>query len=391
VRKTRYVGLAQHKNPHQILRVDDEDTAAPGGDVHHALLQALSQSLAEGAACLTLQDHNKGLFSAGLAQAMISQARQRGCKVVVDPALIKDFGRYRGAGLLAPNRYEAQLATGIEISDEDSLALAARKIAETTNAEFVVITLDRQGSFLFRSQADRGEIIPAEPHEVADGTGAGDAVTATLSVSMSAGCSPAQAVALGNIAGGLEVEHFGVAAITKDQIARELRHIAGVRRPKILTPAELAEKIASVRQAPSKIVFTNGCFDLLHMGHVQYLIQARQCGTHLVVAINSDQSVAKVKGPSRPIVSQDERAGMLAALECVDYVTIFDEETPLALLELLRPDILVKGGSTDVIVGREFVESYGGLVRRLDLVQGRSTTETINKIVETHDADSGGM
>jgi len=156
-----------------------------------------------------------------------------------------------------------------------------------------------------------------------------------------------------------------------------------------MTREQLAREVASLRQASGTVVFTNGCFDLLHMGHVQYLIQARQCGTRLIVAINSDKSVAKVKGPTRPIVSQDERAAMLAALECVDYVTIFDEETPEALLELLRPGVLVKGGSTDIIVGQEFVESYGGRVQRLDLVQGRSTTETINKIVETHDTDSG--
>ena len=390
VRKTRYVGLAQHKNPHQILRVDDEDAAPLPADVRDALLNALSEGLA-GGACLTLQDHNKGLFSAGLAGDMIGQARQQGCKVIVDPALIEDFSRYRGATLLAPNRYEAQLATGVKISDEGSLAQAAGKIAETTDAEFVVITLDRQGSFLYRSEVGKGEIIPAEPHEVADGTGAGDAVTATLSVSISAGCNPGQAVELGNIAGGLEVEHFGVAAITREQIARELRGPGGARRSKIMTREQLAREVASLRQASGTVVFTNGCFDLLHMGHVQYLIQARQCGTRLIVAINSDKSVAKVKGPTRPIVSQDERAAMLAALECVDYVTIFDEETPEALLELLRPGVLVKGGSTDIIVGQEFVESYGGRVQRLDLVQGRSTTETINKIMETHDTDSGGL
>jgi len=314
VRKTRYVGLAQHKNPHQILRVDDEDAAPLPADVRDALLNALSEGLA-GGACLTLQDHNKGLFSAGLAGDMIGQARQQGCKVIVDPALIEDFSRYRGATLLAPNRYSSKISADI----------AARHCLLPTDMKLSWL---RASKYLTKVRSPRLRVKSPKP----------------------------------------PTRSSWSSLMTREQLARE---------------------VASLRQASGTVVFTNGCFDLLHMGHVQYLIQARQCGTRLIVAINSDKSVAKVKGPTRPIVSQDERAAMLAALECVDYVTIFDEETPEALLELLRPGVLVKGGSTDIIVGQEFVESYGGRVQRLDLVQGRSTTETINKIVETHDTDSG--
>ncbi len=388
VRKTRYVGLAQHKNPHQILRVDDENKADFEADIHKKLLSTFTQKISAGD-CVVIQDHNKGVLAGGSTAAMIDVAKQLGCKVVVDPALIKDYSRYRGATLLSPNRYEAQLATGVEISGPDSLAQACAKIVEITDAEFVVITLDREGSFLYRKDNSAGGMIPAVPHEVADGTGAGDAVISMLALAVSAECEPEKAVMLANVAGGLEVERFGVMPISREEIRDELRKMIGLRRSKVIARDKLALELARLRRAGATVVFTNGCFDLMHMGHVQYLQQARQQGSCLVVAINSDASVQKLKGPLRPIINQDERAKMLAALECIDYVTIFDEETPEALLEILRPEILVKGGSTDVIVGQGFVESYGGQVRRLDLVQGRSTTDIINRIIETHDNSTG--
>ncbi len=392
VLKTRYVGLAQHKNPHQILRVDDENVSPLDPASQQTLLAAVKAKLADGA-CVTIQDHNKGLLSGDLAVEIISAARKKGCPVVVDPALIDDYSRYRGATILAPNRYEAQRATGIKINDSASLKKAAAKIAKITEAETVIITLDREGSFLYQRAAKGkgviGEIIPAAAHEVADGTGAGDAVTSMLSIATGSGCESDKAVALANVAGGLEVEFFGVVAITREQIIEELRRVVGLRRSKIMTRERLAEELTRRRRSGANVVFTNGCFDLLHMGHVQYLQQARQLGTCLVLAINSDDSIRRLKGPQRPILCQDERAQMLAALECIDYVTVFDEDTPEALLELFKPDILVKGGSTDVIVGQEFVESYGGKVSLLELVQGRSTTNIINNIIEMHDKKTG--
>jgi D-beta-D-heptose 7-phosphate kinase/D-beta-D-heptose 1-phosphate adenosyltransferase len=161
----------------------------------------------------------------------------------------------------------------------------------------------------------------------------------------------------------------------------ELRLMIGLRGSKVLDRRALAKEISHRRAKGERVVFTNGCFDLLHMGHVTYLQQARELGHCLVVAINSDDSVRRLKGPARPIIGQAERASMLAALECVDYVTVFDEDTPIPLLQALRPDILVKGGTTDVVVGRELVESYGGRVQTLQAVDGLSTTEIINRIV----------
>lgn len=379
--KTRYVGLAQHKNPHQILRVDDEVTSPLPADVAKKLISAVAAALDKDT-ILAFQDHNKGVLADATAQAMIAAANRVGAKIVVDPAPVANIARYRGATILTPNRHEAALAGGVTITDEASCQKAVRKIIEITGAEAVVITLDAQGSYL--GDADGGRLIPTAPRAVADGTGAGDAVMAMLCVALAGGCDLAAAVELANVAGGLEVERFGVVPVTRDEIRDELRRRIGLRRSKIMDRKRLAQELERIRRDGGRVVFTNGCFDLLHMGHVHYLQQAREHGTCLVAAINSDAGVRRLKGPKRPVIGQEERARMLASLECIDFVTIFDEDTPDALLQLLRPDILVKGGSTDVIVGKDFVESYGGKVQRLDLIAGMSTTDIINRIMETH-------
>ncbi len=222
-----------------------------------------------------------------------------------------------------------------------------------------------------------------------DITGAGDVLVAMLAVAVTEGCDLDQAAMLANLAGGLEVERFGAVPIRKEEVLDELRRLSGLRGRKVRTRKQLAKELARRRKAGERIVFTNGVFDLLHMGHLRYLRQARQLGECLVVAINSDASARRLKGPTRPVVGQEERAEMLGALECVDYVTLFDEDTPKGLLELLKPDLLVKGGSTDEIVGHEIVEKYGGKVMKLDLVAGLSTTELINRVLATHNERGG--
>ncbi len=202
-----------------------------------------------------------------------------------------------------------------------------------------------------------------------------------LAIAIAQGCPYEQAAALANVAGGLEVERQGMVPIAKAEIVEELRRMIGPRGGKVLQREALLAETRRRRGRGDTIVFTNGCFDLLHMGHVKYLQQARQLGSCLIVAINSDKSVQRLKGPRRPVIGQDERAAMLGSLECVDYVTIFEEDTPIGLLEMLRPDILVKGGTTPVVVGREVVEGYGGQVRTMDMVAGLSTTQIIDRIV----------
>jgi D-beta-D-heptose 7-phosphate kinase/D-beta-D-heptose 1-phosphate adenosyltransferase len=376
--KTRYVGLAQHRHPQQMLRVDDESTAP--------LDEALAKRVAAGlesqvAWCSTvvLEDYNKGVLSDRHAPELIAAAARAGKPVIVDPALLRDYSRYRGATVIKPNRYEAAHASGVSITDDATLAQAARRIAESAQAQAVVISLDREGAYLY--QDGRGARIPHLcPRQVYDVTGAGDETLAVLAVALAGGCSLAEAVELANVAGGLEVERFGFVPIRRDELLAELRRMMGLRGGKVIGRSDLAAEVERRKRLGQTVVFTNGCFDLLHLGHVKYLQQARELGHCLVVAINSDRSVARLKGPSRPIIAQDERAGMLASLECVDYVTIFDEDTPIPLLEAVRPQLLVKGGTTPSIVGREFVEGYGGRVLTLDMVDGLSTTQIIQRI-----------
>ena len=381
--KTRYIGMAQHKNAQQILRVDEEVTEGLSDEAHQSVMQALRGCLPD-CSTLALQDHDKGVFTDSNTPEMIAAAREGGCKVIVDPALLGDYGRYRGATLLTPNRFEAARATGIPISDSDSLERAGREILDTTEAEAVMITLDREGVFLLARGAD-GQRIPARPRPVYDGTGAGDAVLAMVAVALGEGCDYPDAAALANVAGGLEVERFGVVPIRREELIDEFRKVIGLRGGKVMLREKLAEELARRRANGETVVFTNGCFDLLHMGHLSFLREARELGSCLVVAINSDQSVRGVKGSGRPVIGQDERAEMLGALECIDYVIIFEEDTPIPLLELLRPDLLVKGGTTPVVVGRETVEGYGGKVRTLNLVEGLSTTRIIDRILSNSD------
>lgn len=380
--KTRYVGLAQHRHAQQMLRVDDE-TAEPVNKKVQATLRAAVRSQFKSCDVVAIEDYNKGALNDNTPE-IIADARKAGKPVIVDPACIADYRRYRGATLLTPNRYEASLVSGIEITDDDSLHRAAVQILQITDADAVVITLDKTGAYLLTKNGDEKQ-IPTRPRSVYDVTGAGDEVLAMLAVAMAEGCRFEQAVALANIAGGLEVERFGVVPITRQEVHDELRSMIGLRSGKVIARKALAEELKSRRRQGEKIVFTNGCFDLLHMGHVRYLQQAREMGSCLIVGINSDDSVRRLKGDSRPIIGQNERAEMLASLECVDYVTIFDEDTAETLLTLLKPEIMVKGGTTPVVVERDIVEGYGGKVLTLDLVDGLSTTEIINRIVDRHD------
>ncbi|MHC4715826.1 MAG: D-glycero-beta-D-manno-heptose 1-phosphate adenylyltransferase [Planctomycetota bacterium] len=382
--KQRLIGLAQHRHQQQMLRMDEEPADALPKKVHLTLRASLRSVLQE-CQCLALADHDRGLFTDADLPELIADARAAGVPTVVDPAPIADYRRYRGATLITPNRYEAQIAGRVAPADEESMRRCSQRILDAAGAEAVIITLDKDGAYLYRD--GEGVRVPTRPRSVYDVTGAGDAVLATLAVSVAAGLELADAAALANVAGGIEVERFGAVPISREEIVAELRRMVGLRSGKVMGRKRLFDEMARRRRAGQTVVFTNGCFDLLHLGHVRYFQHARQLGACLVVAVNSDDSVRRLKGPTRPVIGQDERAEMLAALECVDYVTIFDEDTPEALLELLRPDVLCKGGSTSEIVGKAFVENYGGEVVKLDLVEGLSTTDIINRILGIHDAE----
>lgn len=378
--KTRYIGLTQGRNRQQMLRVDTE-ADGPLTDEVRATLRAVLRGCMREYDVLAIEDYGKGVVGEQLTGELIAEAREASKPVVVDPARVSDYGRYRGATLLTPNRFEAELASGVRITDDESLQRAAKQILLAADAEAVVITLDREGAYLLTGDDERGRRLRSHPRTVYDGTGAGDAVMAMLSIAMGENMDYADAVMLTNVAGGLEVERFGVVPIERDEVADELRRLIGLRVGKTMNRDRLADEIARRRERGETIVFTNGCFDLLHMGHVRYLQQARELGNCLIVAVNSDDSVRRLKGPRRPVITQDERAEMLGSLECVDYVTIFDEDTPKPLLNLLQPDVLAKGGTTGEVVGREIVTGYGGKVLTLDKVEGPSTTRIIERII----------
>jgi D-beta-D-heptose 7-phosphate kinase/D-beta-D-heptose 1-phosphate adenosyltransferase len=383
--KTRFVGLAQHRSPQQMLRVDDEPTEPLAAEVLAAVEGAVRAELPH-AEVVVLEDYNKGIFGPQITPRLIADALAAGKRVIVDPANIADYAKYRGCSVIKPNRYEASVATGISISGEATLAEAAGKLVDIVEADAAVITLDRDGVYIYRRNGG-GRLIPHHrPREVYDVSGAGDETLAVLAVALASGCDYVEAVQLANVAGGLEVQKLGFEPITRQEMVDELEGMIGLRGGKVMDRSALAAAVRRRRAKGQKVVFANGCFDLLHMGHVSYLQQARELGHCLVVAINSDDSVRRLKGPSRPIISQAERAAMLAALEWVDYVTIFDEDTPIPLLELLRPDMLVKGGTTPKVVGQELVEGYGGQVLTLAQVQGLSTTQIINRIMSAPEA-----
>lgn len=385
--KQRVVGLARHRHRQQMLRLDEEPLD-PLPKSAHATIRASLRSVVRDCQLVALADYDKGILNDADTPQLIADARSAGAAVIVDPAAVDDYRRYRGANIITPNRFEAALASGIEISDDDSLARCAERIMLAADAEAVIITLDKEGAYLAR-RGQEGLRMPTRQRAVYDVAGAGDAVLAMLSVAVAGGAELEDALALANVAGGLEVEHFGVVSITRAEVVDELQRMVSLRSGKVLPRKRLAEEVKHRRGRGDTIVFTNGCFDLLHMGHVRYLQQARQLGSCLIVAINSDESARRLKGPARPVIGADERAEMLASLECVDYVTVFEEDTPEALLERLKPEILVKGGSTGAIVGAKYVKGYGGEVVKLDLVKGLSTTEIIERILETHDAAAG--
>ena len=236
-------------------------------------------------------------------------------------------------------------------------------------------------------QADGStELLPTRRREVYDITGAGDMVLATIGIGAAAGITPVDLARLANVSGGLEVEQIGVAIISRDEIIGDLLRGGRATNEKVCDLDTLSRHVEARRKIGQRIVFTNGCFDLLHPGHVQFLQEARTHGDCLVVALNSDEGVAFHKGPQRPIVGQEHRAMMLAALECVDYSIIFHEHTPHAVLERLRPDLLVKGGSTPIVVAREIVEEAGGQVLTLNLTPDISTTTIVQRIQQAQDA-----
>lgn len=375
ISKQRLIGLAQHRHKQQLFRIDEESTEPLSDRQYEQILQTYKKNL-NNADIVCLQDYNKGLLTTAVCTQMIKLANQAKKKVLVDPSPVSDYSKYTDATVITPNRQEASQAVDFEIKTEADAAKAAELLRSKLNLQAVVITLDKEGAYLKTENEDR--IISTRPRSVYDVTGAGDMVLATLAITLAAGCDYKTAVQLSNIASGIEVEKFGVATVTIEEIINE---ITG-KSDKVRTVDCLIKELTEHRRQNATIVFTNGCFDVVHRGHIEFLKFCGSQGDIVVVGLNSDKSVKSIKGPKRPINNQHDRQAVLAALETVDYITLFDEPDPLNLIKKLKPDVLVKGQDWECkgIVGREFVESYGGKILLAPLVEGKSSTETIEKI-----------
>ncbi len=380
--KTRHWARS-HISVQQVLRVDEESVGALAEDAEAAVLEVLVRVLPEADAVL-VSDYGKGVCSPRLLAWLTAAARERGIPVVVDPKG-SDYARYRGATCLTPNRPETHLATGIEIREDDLSAAerAAEALVRDVDLSCVLVTLDREGMYL-KVGDETGTHIPTTPREVFDVTGAGDTVIATFTVALASGATPEEAARLANVAAGIEVEHFGVVHVTRAEIADRLAAGSESVRPKAVERVRLPVLRDRLRAEGKRLVFTNGCFDVLHAGHVRFLQAARSQGDVLFVGLNADASVHRLKGAGRPVNAQEDRVAVLSALSSVDHVVVFEEDTPLALIQEVQPDVLVKGEDwrDKGVVGRDVVEARGGQVVLLGLLEGRSTTATIRRMAD---------
>lgn len=382
--KRSLIGLAQHRHPQKMFRVDFESREPLPTTIVAQLLARFDQALADGVDVVAIEDYAKGVCTESTCQAIIERCRRARVPVIVDPAAIESYARYRGCTSITPNRSEAELATGIDThaeADADHNARLATALMEQLACETVVLTLDKHGALLLE-QGKAPLAIPTVARQVYDVTGAGDMVLAALCAARGNQLTWPDAVRFANAAAGLEVEVFGVKPMPFERIYQSILRQSGSVIGKRRTLEQALIEVKAARREGHTIVFTNGCFDILHAGHIRLLREARQFGDLLVVGLNSDDSVRRLKGADRPIHNEDDRAAILSELEAVALVVIFGEDTPTRLIDTLRPDVLVKGGdyTKDKVVGHELVEQWGGRVELVPTLEGRSTTGAINKV-----------
>lgn len=391
--KRSLIGLAQHRHPQKMFRMDLESREALSHAMTKALLARVQDAL-RSVDVVCLEDYGKGVCAESLCRGVIDLCRAAGKPVLVDPALRDDYSRYAGATAITPNRNEAELAAAslgaspeppvLTPGADEAGALATiwadigSRLLREHRFEAVVLTLDRHGAMLVLP--DRPPVrLPTVARKVYDVTGAGDMVLAALAAAIANGADWPDAVRFANAAAGLEVEIFGVEPIPLERIHHAVLLDQGRLRGKVRTLPQAVIEAAAHRREGRSIVFTNGVFDLLHAGHIALLRHAARQGDALFVGVNSDDSVRRLKGPDRPVHAERDRAEILSELESVAAVIIFDEDTPMRLIEALRPEVLVKGGEYEPsrVVGGPFVESYGGRVDLAPMLEGRSTTAAI--------------
>lgn len=373
--KVRHVASNQ-----QMLRTDRE-TSTPLDAGEEARLTAILQQEVSRADIVILSDYAKGVLTPGIISAVCSLARAQGKRVIADPKSV-DFTRYVGVHVLTPNAKELAAATGLPVSGDVAAAAAAGRALQTAGLEAVLVTRSEQGMTLVARNAEPAH-YPAQAREVFDVSGAGDTVIATLAVTMAAGAPLQEAVAIANVAAGIVVGKSGTAVVRPDEIAQAMQSqdFQGAES-KVRTLGSALDLVQTWRARGLSIGFTNGCFDLIHPGHISLLAQARGQCDRLIVGLNTDASVKRLKGSSRPINSELARAIVLAALESVDAVVLFDQDTPIELIKAIRPDVLVKGAdyTVDKVVGGDFVTESGGRVFLAELTPGQSTTNIVQRL-----------
>ena len=377
--KERFLGRTQSRHPQQMIRVDRECLEPIDGETEKALLERARAHLPE-ADLVLVSDYAKGVCTPTLLQTLIPEARAAGVKVLVDPGREADYRLYSAATCVTPNRKEAAMALRCEIHGPRQGLDAARCLVEM-GFDTAAVTMDRDG-IAFADASGVRRMFPVRARQVYDITGAGDAVLAAMGFAVAMGADWPAAIQLANLAGGLEVERLGVAPISRVDLLAEMDNARLGGDLKVLSHRELTAELDCRRNLGQTIVMTNGCFDLLHPGHVSSLQYARSLGDCLVVGLNSDSSIVRLKGLGRPVIGEEGRAQMLAALACVDYVILFEETSVASLVERIRPDILVKAAqySVDEVVGGEFVQGYGGQVVLAPLADGISTSEIMERI-----------
>ncbi len=375
-RKTRIV--ARHQ---QVIRLDRE-TVAKLSPALEKRLCARVVSAVRRADALILSDYAKGVLTPSVCRAAIAAANGR--PVIVDPKSLP-WEMFRGATVIKPNLREAEAFAGRRISSVEDASDAALRMTRELGVAHSLITRGQAG-MLLASQASEGRValvqIPARPRELVDVTGAGDVVAATVALALAAGAEIVEAAWLANVAAGVKVGKFGAATVTGQEILAELGAKSARSHEKVVSREQAGQLAATFRAQGRTVVFTNGCFDILHLGHVRYLERSRALGEALIVGVNTDASVRRLKGAGRPLQSEHDRAQILASLECVDAVVVFDEDTPLKLIRALRPGVLTKGAdykTKRAVVGWDEVEKWGGRVELVELIEGRSTSSLVSK------------
>lgn len=367
----------------QIIRIDNEDKRPVSGETEKKVKDYIEKIMPSmnGIIC---SDYNKGIVTDKVFRAMVHDAKRYKKMIIVDPKG-SDFSKYKGANVITPNEKEVAAACPVKIQDEEDMERAIKYLFGLMHNDAILITRGKDGMSLFEKKG-KATHIPTEARDVYDVTGAGDTVIGVFGMAVFAGLGFVESARLANMAAGIVVGKVGTSIVTKEELSNFIEEGSLLSAGNILSLDELKQMISLARNREKKIVFTNGCFDVIHGGHIEFLQKAKELGDILVVGLNDDKSVKRLKGEGRPMKPQSERANILSALKYVDYITIFSELTPKKLIQEIKPDILVKGSdySIEEVVGRDIVEGDGGRVELIPIVKGISTSGFLKKVIERH-------